>query len=233
MDKLQEVRNFLDKTIKEKGFSLNNLSLQLGKNSTYLFHFIKRQSPKRLDETTRRNLAKILGVDEQSLCDFQLPNTLIQDKLSSLTNLFNFSKQNNVKMNAIDIIDMNGEFKGKFEQIKKNVIGKEVFSDEVFSLYTSADPDNIKIFKATGDAMSPTINSEDLVWVDMSYSIPSSDGIYMISTNSDTIIRRIQINPFDNSAEIFADNPSYKPINVKDIKNLNICGKICCITHKL
>lgn len=233
MNKLQEVRVFLDKTIKEKGLSLNALSLQLGKNSTYLFHFIKRQSPKRLDENTRRSLAAILNVDEQCLCDFPLPSTLVQDKLSSLTSFFNFSKPNNASMTAIDVIDMNGEFKGKFEQIKKNIIGKELMSDEVFKIYTSANAESVKIFKVTGDAMSPTINSDDLVWVDTSYSIPSSDGIYMISTNSDTIIRRIQINPFDNSAEISADNTSYKPINIKDIKNLNICGKICNIIRKL
>ena len=81
--------------------------------------------------------------------------------------------------------------------------------------------------------MSPTINAGDFVWVDLSYSVPTSDGIYLISTNSDTIIRRIQINPFDNSADISSDNTSYKPINVKDIKNLNICGKICYLAHKI
>ena len=233
MDKLQEVRVFLENAIKEKGFSLNALSLQLGKNSTYLFHFIKRNSPKRLDENTRRKLSKILNVEEQSLCDFPLPNTLVQDKLSSLTSLFNFSKQDDLKMISIDVVDMGGANKGKFEQIKKNIIGKEILSQDLLGHYCSANPKNLMIFKVVGDAMSPTINSGDFVWVDLSYSIPSSDGIYMISTNSDTIIRRIQLNPFDNSADISSDNTSYKPINIKDIKNLNICGKVCYLTHKL
>ena len=233
MNKLQEVRVFLENTIKEKGFSLNALSLQLGKNSTYLFHFLKRNSPKRLDENTRRKLARILEVDEQSLCDFPLPNTVIQDKLSTLTNFFNFSKQDHTQMVSIDVIDMDGSNKGRFEQIKKNIIGKEILSRELLAHYSSADPNNLMIFKVVGDAMSPSINPGDFVWVDLSYSIPSSDGIYMISTNSDTIIRRIQINPFDNSADISSDNPSYKTINVKDIKSLNICGKICYLAHKL
>ena len=234
MDKLQEVRVFLENKIKEKGLSLNALSLQLGKNSTYLFHFVKRKSPKRLDENTRRKLAKILDVEEQCLCDFPLPNTLVQDKLSTLTNLFNFSKSGySAKMSAIDVIDMGGNHKGRFEQLKKNIIGKQIFSDELLELYCSTHAENVKIFKVIGDAMVPTINPDDLVWVDISYNIPASDGIYMISTNSDTIIRRIQINPFDNTADISADNTSYKSINVKDINSLNICGKICCITHKI
>ena len=92
MDKQQQVRDFLEKSVKEKGFSLNSLSLKLGKNSTYLFHFIKRHSPRRLDETTRRKLAQLLDVSEQDLCDFPLPGSLIQDKLSTISNLFNFGK---------------------------------------------------------------------------------------------------------------------------------------------
>ena len=233
MNKLQEVRVFLENTIKEKGLSLNALSLQLGKNSTYLFHFVKRNSPKRLDENTRRKLATILNVDEQRLCDFPLPNTVIQDKLSTLTSFFNFSKQDDTQMVSIDVIDMGGVNKGRFEQIKKNIIGKEILSCELLNHYCSSSPKNILICKVVGDAMSPTINAGDFVWVDLSYSVPTSDGIYLISTNSDTIIRRIQINPFDNSADISSDNTSYKPINVKDIKNLNICGKICYLAHKI
>ena len=207
--------------------------MQLGKNSTYLFHFIKRNSPKRLDENSRRKLAKILNVDEQSLCDFPLPNSIVQDKLSSLTSLFNFPRQSDSHMVGIDVVDMDGEYKGRFEQIKKNIIGKELLSKELLGHYCSTNPENLMIFKVVGDAMSPTINSGDFVWVDLSYSVPVSDGIYMISTNSDTIIRRIQINPFDNSAEVSSDNSSYKSINVKDIKTLNVCGKICYLSHKL
>ncbi len=233
MDKLQQVRDLLEKKVKEKGFSLNALSLQLGKNSTYLFHFVKRNSPKRLDENTRRKLARILDVNEQDLCDFPLPNNLIQDKFSALTSFFNFSKTGNSEMIAIDVIDMNGEKKGKFDQIKQNLIGKEIITKELFKHHYSETSENVLIFKVCGDSMSPTINAGDFVWVDLSYSIPSSDGIYMISTNSDTIIRRVQTNPFDNSVEISSDNPSYKPFLVKDIKSLNICGKIFCITRKI
>lgn len=233
MDKLQQVRDLLEKKVKEKGFSLNALSLQLGKNSTYLFHFVKRNSPKRLDENTRRKLARILDVNEQDLCDFPLPNNLIHDKFSVLTSFFNFSKTGNSELIEIDVIDMNGEKKGKFDQIKQNLIGKEIITKELFNHHYSETSENVLIFKVCGDSMSPTINAGDFVWVDLSYSIPSSDGIYMISTNSDTIIRRVQTNPFDNSVEISSDNPSYKPFLVKDIKSLNICGKIFCITRKI
>ena len=69
-------------------------------------------------------------------------------------------------MISIDVVDMNGANKGKFEQIKKNIIGKEILSYELLSHYCSANPKDLMIFKVAGDAMSPTINSGDFVWVD-------------------------------------------------------------------
>ena len=83
-----------------------------------------------MDENTRRKLARILDVNEQDLCDFPLPNNLIQDKFSALTSFFNFSKTGNSEMIAIDVIDMNGEKKGKFDQIKQNLIGKEIITKD-------------------------------------------------------------------------------------------------------
>ena len=147
MDKQQQVRDFLENTVKEKGLSLNALSLQIGKNPTYLFHFVKRHSPKRLDEESRHSLARILDVDEQMLCDFPLPTNLLQDKLSSLYGLFNFNKEKTTDFVALDVIDMNGSAHGNFEKIKHNVIGHELLSPAVFNIYGGTNPKNIKILK--------------------------------------------------------------------------------------
>lgn len=233
MDRQQQVRDFLENTIKEKGFSLNSLSLKIGKNSTYLFHFIKRNSPRRLDETARRQLAQILNVAEQDLCDFTLPTSVIPDKLNTLSNFFGFGKNQTSDIVSIDVLDMAGPHKGRFEQIKKNIIGKHFLSKDLLTEYSSAQPENLKILKSIGDAMSPTIISGDLLWVDLSYNVPSSDGIYVLNTNGDTVIRRLQINPFDSSIEVSADNKTYKSYNIGDCKNLNICGKVISITHKI
>ncbi|MCQ2741123.1 MAG: hypothetical protein MJ210_03285 [Alphaproteobacteria bacterium] len=233
MDKLQQVRDFLEETIKEKGISLNALSLRLGKNSTYLFHFIKRHSPKRLDETVRHQLAQILDVDEQRLCDFPLEQHLIQDKLSTLSNFFNLSKEKTEDLIAIDVIDMEGAYHGRFEDIKNNVIGKEFMSSSVYSLCTASNPKNIKIIRATGETMAPTINSGDFLWVDLSYKNIISDGIYLINTQNDAIFRRVQVNPFDNSLEISADNKSYKSFTIKEANDLEVCGKVIFLSTKL
>lgn len=233
MDKQQQVRDFLETTVREKGMSLNALSLQIGKNSTYLFHFVKRHSPRRLDETVRRKLAQILDVSEQDLCDFPLPTGIIQDKFSAISSLFNFSKNKPEDLNAIDVIDMDGPIKGKFEALKGNLIGQEFLPPQILALYTTSKPEYIKILKASGESMIPTINPGDIIWVDTSYSTPASDGIYLLDTNSDCVIKRLQTNPFDNSVEVSSDNKTYKSFTTNNYKNLNICGKIVFISRRV
>ena len=232
MDKQQQVRDFLEKSAKEKGMSLNSLSLRVGKNSTYLFHFVKRHSPRRLDETVRRKLAQILDVSEQDLCDFPLPGGLIQDKFSAISSLFNFGKNTPENLVAVDVLDMEGPGKGRFETIKNNIIGQNLMTPEVFALYTAAKPEYIKILKAAGESMAPTINPGDIVWLDTSYSTPAADGLYLLDTSSDCIIKRLQTNPFDNSVEVSSDNKAYKSFTTTDYKKLNICGKIIFISRK-
>lgn len=229
-DGQQEVRDFLEKKIKEKGFSLNGLSLQLGKNSTYLFHFIKRHSPRRLDEQTRSKLAQLLGVAEQRLCDYQLGTNLIQDKLTTLSGLLGIGK---AKAQAIDVIDMSGEYKGKFSEIKNNIIGTEAISSELVKLYGFKNIDDIIIIKNSGDAMYPTIADGDFLWIDTTYNRSIADGIYLIEANETTLLRRIQINPFDNTLRLSADNQSYQSFVVHDYKDIKICGKVVLCTHKL
>jgi phage repressor protein C with HTH and peptisase S24 domain len=232
IDKQQEVRDFLENTIKDKGLSLNSLSLQIGKNSTYLFHFIKRCSPRRLDEQTRKKLAQILAVSEQKLCDYPLNMSIIQDKLTTITGIFGINKEKPV-MHAIDVIDFDGKKKGRFEQLKENVISVEYLSQEMVSLYGLENPSTIKIIKNFGDAMSPSISTNDMLWIDTSYTYPSSDGIYLINTPNGVLLRRIQINPFDSSLELIAENTAYKTIIIKKSKDIEICGKALWVVRKL
>jgi phage repressor protein C with HTH and peptisase S24 domain len=51
----------------EQGFSLARLSEMIGRNSSYLQQFIRKGSPRKLEERDRRVLAEFLGVAESQL----------------------------------------------------------------------------------------------------------------------------------------------------------------------
>jgi len=49
------------------GASLAGLSELIGRNSTYLQQFIRKGSPRKLEENDRRTLAQFFGIDEREL----------------------------------------------------------------------------------------------------------------------------------------------------------------------
>ena len=51
----------------KQGASLSGLSELIGRNSTYLQQFIRKGSPRKLEENDRRTLARFFGVDEAEL----------------------------------------------------------------------------------------------------------------------------------------------------------------------
>ena len=51
----------------ERGVSLSALSALLGRNAAYLQQFVRKGSPRKLEENDRRTLAEFFGVDEAEL----------------------------------------------------------------------------------------------------------------------------------------------------------------------
>jgi len=51
----------------ERGVSLAALSALVGRKGTYLQQFVRKGSPRKLEETDRRTLAEFPGVDEADL----------------------------------------------------------------------------------------------------------------------------------------------------------------------
>lgn len=59
-------RRLLD-LAQERGVSLAGLSEMIGRNSSYLQQFIRKGSPRKLEESDRLSLARFFGVDESEL----------------------------------------------------------------------------------------------------------------------------------------------------------------------
>lgn len=55
----------------ERGASLSGLSDMIGRNSSYLQQFIRKGSPRKLEERDRRMLAEFFGVAESELSDLE------------------------------------------------------------------------------------------------------------------------------------------------------------------
>ena len=70
---MENVREELDRLIQQRNYGYAAISRLLGRNASYIQQFIKRGSPRKLDDEDRRKLASFFGVDEQTLGGPALP----------------------------------------------------------------------------------------------------------------------------------------------------------------
>lgn len=230
MSSIEEVKKRVGELVYERGLSFNNIALRLGKNPSYLQKFVKEKSPKRLDETFRRGLAQILGVDEQELTDLPISHALppsvsgTQALANKITSLFASDK---IK---IDILDVTACCGSGNDIAQEQVTGAWQMSTADFrAISLTSDPKNIKMIKTCGDSMAPTINEGDWCLVDISLNSLLSDGLYLIRLSSGLAVKRIQGGLGENIT-VKSDNPQYDPINAA-LSDINIIGRVIYILN--
>ena len=228
MEKIKQIKARVGDLIKERGLSLNSLSLQFGKSGTYLHKFVNFDSPKRLDEDVRRKLALILEVDEQELTDRPiLPAhmsgiNMVAEKISSL-----FTKSSEDAA-VIDMIDATACCGDGIDNLPEKVCGYWKLPLAEFKSLASGNPNNIKMLRVQGDSMQPTINEGDFVWVDVSNNFVGSDGIYLIRMATGLAVKRLQAGL--SNVVIKSDNPTYSDITA-EVGELKIIGKVVHILN--
>ncbi len=134
---------------------------------------------------------------------------------------------------ALDIVDAVACCGNGIVNLETSVIGQQVISLSAFHHLTTVNPENVKILKVTGDSMEPTISNGDFVWVDISCTCPSGDGIYLFCIGDMLVVKRVQINPFRHSLEILSDNPKYKPITADNYHDVNTVGRVFSYTKMI
>jgi phage repressor protein C with HTH and peptisase S24 domain len=68
---------------------------------------------------------------------------------------------------------------------------------------------NLKIFKASGDSMSDTIDDSNLLLVDMGRTDYTNGGVFLLQKNNDLFIIRLHLK-LSGELEVISDNPKYE-----------------------
>ena len=233
MSEIQKIKQKVAKLLEEKGLNANAVSLQIGYERTYLKQFLTKENPKRLSERARRSLAVILDIPEQELTDEDLS---LRDILptsfqgfanisKSITDLFGKPKvQTHAKISIIDVTACCGD---GVDNLQENTCGEIALPMEEFKSITNSAPENIKLIKATGDSMEPTIRDGDLVWIDIANCFISSDGIYLLRMpTAGLAIKRVQAGLTNISVK--SDNPKYSDITA-EVGEIKVIGKVIYI----
>jgi phage repressor protein C with HTH and peptisase S24 domain len=93
------------------------------------------------------------------------------------------------------------------------------------------DSRNLLLIEAIGDSMAPTLEESDLLLVDLSEPRFRHDGIYVIRSDDEMAVKRLQRRP-DGALNIISDNPAYESSAVAP-ESVHIIGRVIWAAGRL
>lgn len=176
----------------ERGLSLAGLSALIGRNPTYLQQFVRKGSPRRLEERDRRKLAAFLGVDEGEL---GAPEEKSHNAEAWLT------------IPRLDAAASAGP--GGFGSDEQ--VGALRFS-AAWLRGQGLQPAMLSAIAVAGDSMEPLLRDGDEILVDRT---PRAwrDGIYVVRVDGALLVKRVQTG-IPGRIVLESANPAYRPIEL-------------------
>ena len=218
-------RKLLDQLIRNNGDRYAAISKLLGRNAAYVQQFIKRGTPKKLDEEDRQILAEYYGVDQQTLGapdKFAKPTKRTRGMgLEKIGDLIKIPKL------AVGASAGAGALTGSELPIDEMAFG------EKWLRRLCHDPSQLSLIAVTGDSMSPTLSDGDDIMVDRSAATtPLRDSIYVLRMDDALMVKRLAIAP-DRSLSVISDNPQFRDWDNVDPANIDVIGRVVWTGRKL
>ena len=185
-----------------RGVSLSALSRMIGKNASYLQQFVRKGSPRRLEEMDRGRLARFFGVDERELGK--------TEEISSAAWL-------DIPRLAVGASAGAGALTG--DEVAFDTIR---FSSRWLSAM-GLGPEMLSVIAVTGDSMEPTLRDGDEILVDRT-ARPLHDGVHVVRLGDTLLVKRVETGP-GGRITLLSDNPAYRAIDCH-IGEVEVIGRV-------
>ena len=190
--------------------SLSGLSELIGRNSTYLQQFIRKGSPRKLEENDRRTLAQFFGIDESELGK-------PEDNSSSLAG-------NSTKRDWIDVPRLAlgasagpGLLAGEELPIGAFRFGARWLREQ------GLDPAHLSAIRVEGDSMEATLRDGDEILVDRTPR-PWRDGIHVVRAGDALLVKRLDTGR-PGVIALLSDNPAYRTLELAP-DDVEVIGRV-------
>lgn len=204
---MENVREELDRLIRQRHVGYSAVSRLLNRNPAYIQQFIKRGSPRKLDDEDRRLLARFFGVDEQLLGG---PPPPVRDGL--------------VEIPVLDV-DASAGFGAIAESEAAHT--RFGFDERWLGRLTRAKSASLSIIHVHGESMEPTLRDGDEVLVDASdQGARLRDGIYVLRIDDALVVKRVTMQPGGHLMTISSDNASYPSWTDVDRATVHVVGRV-------
>ncbi len=201
-----------------RGVSLAALSALISRNSTYLQQFVRKGSPRKLEELDRRTLARFFDVAETQLGGDE-------------EKYFTTTESAAGKMQRPDWVDVPrlslgasagpGAFAG-LGAGEEQPIGAFRFSTH-WIRQQGLDPAQLTAIAVTGDSMEPTLRDGDEILVDRS-ARALRDGVYVVRVGDALLVKRLDPGQ-PARIVLISDNQVYRPFALAP-DELEVIGRV-------
>lgn len=215
-----EARKNLELLIAKNGNDFSALSKMLGKNAAYIQQYIRRGTPRKLDEEDRRRLAEFYGVEEILLGG---PTT------GEAANSSPRKPSDLIKIKQLQI----GASAGPGSLAESDEADGSMAFGSKWLKRLGADPSRLSLITVDGDSMDPALRDGDDIMVDHSAAErPLRDGIHVLRMDDVLLVKRVAVGP-DRKLSIRSDNPQYPDWDDVEAGSVDIIGRVVWTGRKL
>jgi phage repressor protein C with HTH and peptisase S24 domain len=199
----------------ERGISLSALSAMIGRNSTYLQQFIRKGSPRKLEERDRRRLADFLGVGEGELGAPEYNSHAAPKALAG---------KPGGNPEWLDIPRIAAEASAGPGAVvgEDQALGALRFSAR-WLRGQGLEPGMLSAIVVAGDSMEPLLRDGDEILVDRTPR-PLRDGVHVVRVGETLLVKRVQTG-VPGRIVLESQNPAYRPIEI-DPREVEVIGRV-------
>ena len=217
----EDPRIVLERLIAERGESYADLSRLLKRNPAYIQQFIKRGTPRKLDEEDRRILARYFGVTEEMLGG-RTPPIADMRRSRALPAVV-----------AIPRLSLGASAGPGSLDEDERATGAMAF-DANWLRHLGVRPQRVSIIRVDGESMAPTLNDGDEIMVDHDDDAARlRDGVYVLRLDGVLMVKRIALGPRRGAFSVLSDNAHYRDWIDIDPALVAIVGRVVWTGRRL
>jgi phage repressor protein C with HTH and peptisase S24 domain len=187
----------------ERGVSLAQLSALIGRNASYLQQFVRKGSPRKLEESDRATLARFFGVGEGELG--------ASEEKSSVGDWVDVPRL------ALGASAGPGAWAHDEQPIGAFRFGRAWLRQQ------GLDPGRLSAISVDGDSMEPVLRDGDEILVDATPR-PLRDGVHVVRVDGALLVKRLETGR-PGLVVLKSDNPAYDPIELSP-GDIDVVGRV-------
>ncbi|MFY7837913.1 MAG: S24 family peptidase [Novosphingobium sp.] len=205
----------------QRGVSLAALSALIGRNTTYLQQFVRKGSPRKLEENDRRILAEFFAVPEYELGGSRRGGVIAMERGRSAIVL---PSPRALLAEWADIPRLPlGASAGPGALPPEEIpSGRLRFSNRWLKAQ-GLEPAMLSVIEVEGDSMEPTLRDGDEILVDRTPR-PLRAGIHVIRLDDVLLVKRLESGP-GGTVRVISDNTAYPRLE-RPLHEVELVGRV-------